>query len=211
MQKDNTTLHRKTALRVSLLKNLAVEPVVLETHGGRGRVFERVYPTVQQGIVFEVDQTKAEILCHQRPTWSVYQTKVEPALEGGAGAHLEVNVIDVDTYGEPWPTLDAFFTSERPRAQRIGIVVNDGLRQKLKLQGGWSVHSMRQSVEKWGNAVLCDRYLDVCKWKLEQLAQLQRYRLTHWTGYYCGADNYMTHYGAIFERPAPRRRARKIA
>lgn len=210
MQKDNTTLSRKVALRISLLRHLAVaEPVILETHGGLGKVFERVYPDVTKGAVFEIDQGKAETLCHQRPTWSVYQGKVEPALENGAAAHLPVNLIDCDPYGEPWPALEAFFASDRPRVERLGIAVNDGLRQKLRLQGGWSVHSMRQAVEKWGNVQLCEKYLQVCRWKLEQLGQRQDYRLTHWTGYHCGHNEDMTHYAAIFERRAPRPRSKR--
>ncbi len=202
MQKDNTTLGRKVALRISLLKRLGVEPVILESHGGLGRVWERVYPHVSRGAVFELDQAKAEHLCRQRPTWSVYQGKAETAIEDGAGAHLAVNLVDVDPYGEPWPVLDAFFASERPRPAVLGIAVNDGLRQKLRLQGGWSVRSLRQAVEKWGNAQMFERYLEVCRWKLEQLAARQDYRLTHWTAYHCGHDDDMTHYAAVLERRA---------
>lgn len=212
MQKDNTTLHRKVALRVSLLKRLGSVPVVLESHGGLGRVFERAYPMVRAGLVFELDQAKAEHLTHQRPTWSVYQGKCEQAIADGAGAHLPINLVDCDPYGEPWPALESFFTSERPRPLQLAVAVNDGLRQKLRLQGGWSVRSLRQAVEKWGNAALFERYLEVCRWKLEQLGALQDYRLTHWTGYHCGANDDMTHYAAILERKAPRaKRSRPAA
>lgn len=138
----------------------------------------------------------------------MYQGRVEPALESGLAAHLDVNLIDVDPYGEPWPTLEAFFTSERPRTQILGIAVNDGLRQKLRLQGGWAVRSMRQAVERWGNAQLYEKYLEVCRWKIEQLAALQRYRVTHWTGYHCGAGDDMTHYAAVLARPVPRAKPR---
>jgi len=150
-------------------------------------------------------------LCLQRPTWSVYQARAETALDQGAAAHLQINLVDVDPYGEPWPTLQAFFSSDRPRAPRIGIAVNDGLRQKLRLQGGWAVHSMRQAVEKWGNANLNARYIEVCRWKLEQLASRQDYRLSHWTGYHCGDKGDMTHYAAIFERARRRVSSRRAA
>lgn len=133
---------------------------------------------------------------------------MEPALSEGAAAHLAVQLLDVDPYGEPWPTIEAFMTSDRPREPVMGIAVNDGLRQKLRLQGGWSVKSMRTAVEKFGNAALFDRYLDVAKWKLEQLGALQDYKLTHWTGYYCGFNNDMTHYAAVLERRTPARRRR---
>jgi len=142
----------------------------------------------------------------------VYQAKAEPSIEAGAAAHLPITLLDVDPYGEPWPTIEAFFTSDRPRPQRIGIAVNDGLRQKLRLQGGWSVHSMRRAVEKFGNAGLFDKYLDVARWKIEQLAALRDYRVTHWTGYYCGFQNDMTHYACVLERSASsmQRKGRKM-
>ena len=192
-----------------MLKHLPPTPVILETHGGLGEVFRRVYASHPAGVVFEVDASKAETLCNQRPTWSVYQGKVEPALEAGIGGHVCVGLLDVDPYGEPWPTLDAFFRSSRPRASVLGVAVNDGLRQKLRLKGGWHVGSMRQAVEKWGNGPLHDRYLEVCRWKLEQLAALQRYRVTHWTGYYCGFGDDMTHYAAVLELKSPKSASRK--
>jgi hypothetical protein len=179
---------------------LSAPPVVLETHGGAGKVFDRVYYDCPRGIVFEVDAGKAEILCRQRPSWSVYQARTDVMLAEGAGAHLQVDLVDVDPYGEPWPVLEAFFRSERPRARRVGIAVNDGLRQKLRLQGGWSVNSMRGAVERWGNAVLHEKYLDVARWKVEQLAELQGYQVTGWTGYFCGYNDDMTHYAAVLER-----------
>jgi hypothetical protein len=201
MQKDNSTLARKAALRISLRKRLKGSPVILETHGGAGKVWERVYADCPHGVVFEADASKSEILCRQRPTWSVYQGKSEALLEAGAGAHLTVNLLDVDPYGEPWPVIESFMRSERPRSQQLAIAVNDGLRQKLRLQGGWSVNSMRGAVEKWGNASLHEKYLDVCRWMIERLAGLQRYELTHWTGYHCGFNDDMTHYAALLERP----------
>lgn len=212
MQKENSTLGRKVALRISLLKRLPVSPVILETHGGKGRVFERAYPHVKQGVVFELDQAKTEALAHQRPTWAVYQGKSEASIEAGVGAHLTVNFLDVDPFGESWPVLEAFFSSERPRADVMAIAVNDGLRQKLRLQAGWHVRSMRQAIEKWGNAGLFDRYTEVCEWKLRQIVARQGYAITHWAAYYCGEQGDMTHFGAMLERkktPAPRARRRK--
>jgi len=188
---------------------LKAQPVILETHGGAGAVFRSCYADVESGCVIETDAAKAEKLAEARPSWSVYQAKAEQALEHGAPPHLAVNFLDVDPYGEPWPVLDAFFRSERIRPDTIAIAVNDGLRQRLTVQGGWSVKSMRTALERWGNVALFERYLEICKWKLEQLGEIQRYRLTHWTGYHCGHNDYMTHYAAILDRRPPRRRARK--
>lgn len=136
---------------------------------------------------------------------------MEAALESGFGAHLEVNLIDIAPVGEPWPTLEGFFNSERPRAAQLAIAVNDGLRKKLRLQGGWSVHSLRGVIERYGNASLFGCYLDVCRWKLEQMGARQDYRMTHWTGYYCGAKNEMTHYAAVLERRVAKKRKAKNA
>src|SRR4051812_3936723 len=137
-QKDNSTFTRKAALRSRTLM-MVEHPVVMETHGGAGLIFSRCYRSVKEGIVFERDPDKAAILAHQRPTWAVYECLCENAIAEGAGAHLEVNFLDLDPYGEPWPALDAFFGSDRPFPPRLAIVVNDGLRQKLKMNGGWSV------------------------------------------------------------------------
>jgi hypothetical protein len=183
-----------------LRKRLPESISVLETHGGYGDVYKRVYTDVNDGIVLDTDLGKCEVLARQRPSWSVYQARAEWALSQGAGAHLAVDLLDVDPYGEPWPTIEAFFSSDRPRPKQLAIAVNDGLRQKLRLQGGWNVRSLRQAVERWGNAALHEDYLEVAKWKLEQLALLARYRLTHWTGYYCGFNDDMTHYAAVFQR-----------
>lgn len=152
---------------------------------------------------------RAEELVRQRPTWSVIQAKSEDALAMGCGDHLSVDLLDVDPYGEPWPTLDAFFSSDRPRVERLGVVVNDGLRQKLRLAGGWSVRSMRQAVERWGNAAIYEKYLDVARWKIEQIAARQHYTVSHWTGYHCGNKQDMTHYAAVLERRAPAKPAAK--
>ena len=72
MQKDNTTLARKVLLRKNLLKELDDAPVILETHGGYGEVWKKVYSNIKRGIVFEKNPKKAEALAKQRPSWAVY-------------------------------------------------------------------------------------------------------------------------------------------
>jgi hypothetical protein len=173
----------------------------METHGQTGRLFDRVYPDVSQGVVFESDLMRAEAIAAARPTWAVYCAKApELAIAEGAGAHLEISLLDVSPVGECWPCLDAFFTSERPRARKLAIAVHDGLRQRLRLQGAWHVHSMREAVEAFGNAGVHERYLDVCRWKLEKLAGLQDYRVKSWTGYTLGPSEDLTHFAAVLER-----------
>ena len=200
MAKDNTTLQKKIALRRALRPLLSEPMVILETHGGVGSVYHRVYAEVQTGIVFETDDRKAEYLARQRPAWSVYQADVTPALAANVGAHLCINWLDLDPYGDPWPTLDAFFESDRPRADTLILAVNDGLRQKLQMTGGWTSHSLEGVVRKYGNSALYHNYLDVCQELVASKAAQQGYSLRRWTGYYAGAAQHMTHYGAMLSR-----------
>jgi hypothetical protein len=167
LQKDNSTFERKVALRSATLRELGELPVVMETHGGLGKLFLSVYRNVTAGIVFEKDPEKSAVLGRQRPTWAVYEADCLGAIQQGVGAHLTVNVLDLDPYGEPWPIVDAFFQSARPRSPRLAVVVNDGLRQKLKMNGGWNCASMREMVVRHGNGRLAAEYLAVCRELLE--------------------------------------------
>jgi len=202
MQKDNSTFRQKAALRRALLREVT-EPVVMETHGGIGALYRACYSRVTRGVVFEKDERKSSLLASQRPTWAVYEADSERALQVGAGAHLTVNVLDLDPYGEPWPCVKAFFTSERPFAPRMWVVVNDGLRQKLRVGGAWSVESLRAAVARFGNDLHGD-YLAVCRWLLAEHAKAAGYTLRRFNGYYCGegtgAGQQTTHYAALLEQ-----------
>ena len=91
----------------------------------------RCYSHLDRGIVFEKNEAKAGLLGRQRPTWAVYEADSEYAISQGVGADLPVNFLDLDPYGQPWGTLEAFFSSDREFPDSIAVVVNDGLRQKL--------------------------------------------------------------------------------
>jgi hypothetical protein len=159
-----------------------------------------VYSEVPQGIAFEEKPAKAERLAIQRPTWAVYEADCIRSIRAGVGKHLTVNIVDIDPYGEPWKTIEAFFASERPFPPQLGLVVNDGLRMKLKLTGGWAVESLRPAVQEFGNSAMYPEYLMVVRWNLKRIAATRGYSLEHWTGYYCGHGDCMTHYAAVFER-----------
>jgi hypothetical protein len=199
-QKDNSTFRAKVALRQRALMELGeVRPVVLETHAGFGKLFGACYSDVREGMAFEMKPEKAAMVAKQRPTWSVYESDCEKALALGVGDHLAVNFVDFDPYGQPWPAIDAFLESDRPRPARLVFVVNDGLRQKLQLNGGWDVESMREMVERFGNR-LYSIYLDICQLLVKEKAARAGYRLSRWNGYYCGHGNAMTHYAAVLDR-----------
>lgn len=172
----------------------------METHGGYGKIGAACYFGVERGIVFEKDPAKAEALATQRPTWAVYECDCVAALKAGVGAHLPVNVIDIDPYGQPWDVIDAFWATERKLPDKIGIAVNDGLRLNLKLGKAASVHSLRAAVMKFGAKAIFPNYLDVCQWMMQEKAGQRGYTLTRWAGYYCGHAEQMTHYAAVLVR-----------
>ncbi len=203
-QLDNSTFNRKRILRTLMLKSViaaGVEPVIMETHGGAGKLFAAVYADVKRGVVFEKDEIKIATLCRQRPTWAVYEGDCVQALREGAGRHLEVNVLGLDPFGEPWGAIDAFFTSERPRAPLLHVVVNDGLRQKVRYGGAWAVKHLQPIVAKYGNQ-LFPRYADVCRELLTDYAAPHGYVMERWAAYYCGEMKNITHYHAAFRKEA---------
>jgi hypothetical protein len=202
-QKDNQTFRHKKALRLKALEMLAArgitQPVVMETHGGAGVLWNACYPTLAQGVVFEQEPGKVARLAKQRPTWAVYEADCVSALRGGAGAHLAVELLDVDPYGECWPTLEAYFSSTRPLPPVMVLVVNDGLRQTLALQRAWATASMQGAVGRHGND-LHPIYLEVCEELVNEKVAAAGYRVNHFAGYYCGVHQNMTHFLALLER-----------
>lgn len=200
MKKDNSTITLKVSLRSDALRHIEA-PVVMEAHGGLGRIWERCYRTVQAGVVFEKDAAKAEYLARQRPTWAVYEVDCVTALAAGVGFHVPINFLDCDPYGEPWPVIDAFFAGHGAGwPDRLGIVVNDGLRQKLSINGGWDVASIQPMVQRYGAAAMFANYLEICQEMLVEKTSQHGYVLALWAGYYCGAGDQMTHYAAILNR-----------
>ena len=201
---DNSTYAQKVALRREMLKSVK-SPVIMETHGGMGRLFRACYAGVREGCVFEKKPERVAFLAYQRPTWAVYEGNCTPVIGAGAGAHLPVNVLDLDPWGDPWPTIGAFFESERPRPDEMFVVVNDGLRQKIRVGGAWNVGTLRGMVEKYGND-LHGVYLEVCRELMQEKAAQAGYRLDRFNGYYCGHAQMMTHYLAVLARdnkPSP--------
>lgn len=198
MKKDNQTFNRKVALRLSVLKEIPV-PVVMETHGGAGRLYQACYSHIKAGVVFEKAPDKASLLSRQRQTWSVYECDSVRSIEAGAGSHLEINLLDVDPYGSPWDVIDAFLCSERPKPQVLWLVINDGLRVNIKMKTAWKITQLAQLVALYGND-LYGRYLSVCEELLKAKAAQAGYDLRRFSGYYCGFQQNMTHYAAMLER-----------
>lgn len=199
IQKDNSTFPYKAQLRRQALAEID-RPVVMETHGGYGWLYEACYKHVADGVVFETDARKSSFLAAQRPEWAVYEVDCIAALTAGVGSMWPINVLDCDPYGQPWPVIQAFFGSERPFPDRLLVVVNDGLRQKLKMKAAWTMDLLADLVAQYGNDRLYRDYLAVCQLLLETIAAQRGYVLRRWAGYYCGEGKNMTHYAALLQK-----------
>ena len=194
-QQDNRTLSEKIMLRQTALRLLRDEPpVICETHGGRGDVFASVYAHVEDGAVFETDPDKCVLLAHQRPTWAVYEADVVMALEAGAARHLRFNLVDVDPYGEAWDALEALLSSERPLADRLVVVVNDGLRFTARGGAAWQAERLAPFVLRYGNHAVWREYPDrICRELMGRTAALGGYAVRRFESYATGLEGKMVH------------------
>lgn len=199
-KKDNSTFKQKVILRKRALLRLGhLRPVVLETHGGEGKIFDACYAHLKQGVVMDSDGDRAELLARQRPTWAVYKCDSVSALAGGVGAHVTVELLDVDPYGGCWDTIDAFFSSERPFAPKMVVAVNDGLRESLEMKQGWKTKALQPAIDRHGNN-LYPIYLQVSRELMQIQAAKAGYTVQSFAGYYCGIRGKMTHFLAVLER-----------
>ena len=198
-QKDNSTYKLKVKLRKNALGFLSA-PVVMETHGGYGAIYQECYALLSSGVVFEKDARKAESLAKQRPAWAVYECDCEMAIRAGVGLHLPVNFYDLDPYGSSWPVLDAILSADREWPERVVVVVNDGLRQKMKMGSSWEVKALQSMVTRYGASRMYAHYLEICREMVTEKVRQVGYDLSHWGGYYCGYEGQMTHYAAVCER-----------
>jgi tRNA G26 N,N-dimethylase Trm1 len=175
--------------------------VVLETHGGYGELFKLIYSD-WEGCVIEKEPERTEFLARQRPTWRVYEGKAHELLGAGLFRDVAFDVVDVDPYGEPWPTIEAFFKTDRKLRPRMAIAVNDGLRQNARVKGSWKVNSLKEFARIYGNDKVRANYLEICQRKLTEIAGSAGYSVEWWHGYYCGNLDDMTHYGAVLSSSA---------
>ena len=197
-KRDNGTLRRKVNLRLRALRELEV-PVILETHAGFGRLWHYCYQAYD-GVALEFDPVRISSVARQRPTWACYQVDCIPALRAGIGTHLPINFVDIDPYGSPWPVVDALFQGQRVWPEQLVVVVNDGLRQKAQRGGAWDTADLEGAVQRYGNESVYARYLEIAQGMFADKAAQAEYRLSRWTGYYCGYGQQMTHYAAVLTR-----------
>ena len=200
--KDNKTFLEKSHLRRLMIQKVE-NPVILETHGGRGELFRRCYPHVATGVVFEKDAMKAEVLVRQRPNWAVYESDCVWALKSGVGSHLTANFIDCDPYGQAWQVLQAFFESDRPRADRVVLVVHDGIRNRIGRYGASDIALFQDVVSKIGETHLYRNYIEVCEDMLIEMVDPVGYDVEAFGGFYSKKDKNQTHFFAELTKRNP--------
>lgn len=198
-QLDNSTYSDKVRLRRAVLTCAPPAPVVLETHGGWGRIFDRTWHRAGSGLVMELVDEKAEALARQRPTWRVYAGDSLKLLRAGVANDVSFDVVDLDPYGSSLEYLDALATTGRQWPDQWQLVVNDGLRKRLPLGVAWSTPRVQRYVLKYGNN-LYPVYLQVLREVVEDFAASIGFRVTAWHCYATGEWGDMTHYWAKLAR-----------
>lgn len=210
MPLDNSTLPEKVRLRRRILAHFQAAPLVLETHGGYGRIYERTWFKARAGVVFEKDPTKADHLARQRPNWAVYHGDCEKALAAGLARGTAFDIIDLDPYGQPFSVLNALALPGRAFPDEWHLVVNDGNRQKVQRGGSWHMQSLTAQVRKYG-VNLYPIYLQVARECVEEFANKIGFQVIGWSGHYAGKNDMMTHYWAVLRRRAAKGRRKKAA
>lgn len=202
VKKDNAGLDEKLRLRRAALEALGVRsPVIVEAYAGLGVIGSRLYVTRSAaGVAIEKDEAKACRLATDRPTWRVYEGDCIRALAAGLAADLEVSLLDLDPYGDPWLAHRAFWESERKRAPRLAVVVNDGLGKRTKMGMSWTTGSLRPIVARFGQDIFGDQYLTCCRWAMGRDSAKAGYRLLDFRGFRGGHGGQMSHFYGIFER-----------
>ena len=194
--KDNQTFLEKSRLRKKLLRLAPQPPVILETHGGEGELYRACYTDVSEGVVFETDPAKAEVLVHQRPTWTVCQSDCVLGIASGVGDHLQINFIDADPYGAAWDVLEAFFASDRPFVEKMMLCVHDGLKGGLSRWGGKNYPYLHPILDKIGEADAHKHYLEICRYLLPSIVGKAGYEVKRFGGFYSLANQNQTHFFA---------------
>lgn len=202
---DNLTFQQKVMLRqtaVAHLRELGVEPVVLEAYGGWGALYDACYYDIPDGCVLESDPAKSVALAIQRPAWAVYEADTPVALSLGAGDHLRYTLADFDPYGDPYPAIQAFFSSRRPFAETMMLVVMDGLKWKTRSASGWQTETLAPLLQEglFSNHDLWGNYEQVAEALCLRSVEPAGYRVTAFHAYSAGVGQKLCHWIARLSR-----------
>ena len=119
----------------------------------------------------------------------------------GVASHLDINFVDFDPYGAAWTVIEAFFESQRPRADRNSSSwYMTGVRSSLKRYGGARIGFFSRIVEQIGEIELYQNYLSVCEEQLFEIVAKAGYKTQAFGGFYSRADSDQTHFFAELQR-----------
>lgn len=122
---DNAHAAAKIRLRQRIVARLPDMARVLEGYAGTGRMYRACYSALA-GACMDNDQRKVQAAALERPRWSCYQADTPTALERGWAAWYPWDLVDLDTWGEPWTAFRAWCRSDRRRAETTHVVLTDG-------------------------------------------------------------------------------------
>ena len=124
-------------------------------------------------------------------------------MKSGVGSHLEINFIDADPYGQAWQVLHAFFQSDRPRADRVVLVVHDGVRNRIGRYGASDIDVFQDVITKVGEIALYRNYIEVCEDMLTEMVETAGYTVESFGGFYSRKDKDQTHFFAELAKRNP--------
>ncbi len=190
-KRDNSSLPLKLALRREALAACKRKPpFVLDAFAGLGEMHRALYSDLN-GVAIDNDPNRAGLLPFARPTWTCLDADAVSAIENGLLAQYDFDLIDLDPYGNPWPAVLAVIASIR---REVVLIVTDGMRSKIRISDGFAIKSIAPMLQRFG-ASLHDRYLDACRWRLEN----EGARVLQFRGAYAGANKAMTYWWAGIE------------
>jgi hypothetical protein len=199
-KRDNSTLQDKVALRRLVRSWFNHRPlVVLETNGGKGVVYRKVY-TDCTGVVFESSARKAELLAIQRPNWAVYEGDAVQCMLAGAPVHIQPDLVDIDPYGSALEYIRAFFTSPRSFPAQLALAVNDGAPYALQAFGPGNLRLVQPYAARYGWTNLFWHYESIIRDWLPREAARAGYQVVELVYRAVGSNNRMAHYAALLKR-----------
>lgn len=131
-RKDNSSGAWKARIRLDVARMLPADAVVFEGYAGTGFLWRACWAGFR-GWAVDKDAARCAAAAIERPRWAVLQGDTPSLLEAGVGRRVPFAVVDLDTWGEPWSALKAWFLSDRKRAARTHLFLTDGYRSRASI------------------------------------------------------------------------------
>ena len=188
MKTDNKSLRLKVEIRKRLLKETGLKPLrILDLYAGEGLIWKEVGKNFKFSSYTPVDKAP-------RLPGTIKATVDEHFLQ--AFDMSQFNVVDVDTYGEPWlaweilfpkiqhPTL--FFLTHGAVSTRGGCQISKLARQIMGIPKHWNIPQKRELAQ------LADKYILLRKNPMARIIKGYQVPLTNVTyyGLLCSPNQY---------------------